>query len=179
MAASSFVTTQLTAEHMVESCGAVLFDLSRAPHSVCLIRQRERTEWVLPKGRRNAGETRAQAALREVAEETGYPCRLHPVTVMSRQPSAWDPADVPDLLFSHEASTEPIMLTVRHLNELQEVKLIWWFIAALDMQSESRQGEEQFVSEFFPVDEALQKLTFQTDRDVLSRAKSVLEGCPR
>jgi 8-oxo-dGTP pyrophosphatase MutT (NUDIX family) len=55
--------------------------------SVLLIRARDlrnRPVWTLPKGTLNAGETSADAALREVREETGYRCEvvraLDPVT---------------------------------------------------------------------------------------------------
>jgi len=54
---------------------------------VLLIRARdlrERPVWTLPKGALNAGESSADAALREVREETGYRCEvvreLEPVT---------------------------------------------------------------------------------------------------
>ncbi len=45
---------------------------------------RRRPVWTLPKGTLNAGESSAEAALREVREETGYRCEvvreLEPVT---------------------------------------------------------------------------------------------------
>lgn len=45
---------------------------------------RDRPVWTLPKGTLTEGETSAEAALREVREETGYQCELlrelHPVT---------------------------------------------------------------------------------------------------
>ena len=54
---------------------------------VLLIRARDlrsRPVWTLPKGTLNTGETSADAALREVREETGYRCEvvceLEPVT---------------------------------------------------------------------------------------------------
>lgn len=39
---------------------------------LCLVRPVGRGLWALPKGHRDPGETPEQAALREVAEETGY-----------------------------------------------------------------------------------------------------------
>ena len=47
--------------------------------SVLLIRARDlrdRPVWTLPKGALNPGETSADAALREVREETGYRCEV-------------------------------------------------------------------------------------------------------
>jgi 8-oxo-dGTP pyrophosphatase MutT (NUDIX family) len=55
--------------------GVVLDDAGR----VLLIRARDlrnRPVWTLPKGALNAGETSAEAALREVREETGYRCEV-------------------------------------------------------------------------------------------------------
>ncbi len=55
--------------------GVVVDDLGR----VLLIRARDlrdRPVWTLPKGALASGETSAQAALREVQEETGYRCEV-------------------------------------------------------------------------------------------------------
>lgn len=50
--------------------GAVLTLREGAPHLI-MIATRQRTRWGLPKGAANAGETAAEAAVREVLEETG------------------------------------------------------------------------------------------------------------
>jgi 8-oxo-dGTP pyrophosphatase MutT (NUDIX family) len=66
------------------SAGGLVLD---EQERVLLIRTRDlrnRPVWTLPKGTLAAGETSAQAALREVREETGYQCEvireLEPVT---------------------------------------------------------------------------------------------------
>lgn len=56
------------------SAGGVMVDVFRGKARVPLIARRnrsERIEWCLPKGHVEAGETLAQTAEREVAEETG------------------------------------------------------------------------------------------------------------
>ena len=58
------------------SAGGVVFD---EQGRVLVIRTRDlrdREVWTLPKGALAAGETSADAALREVREETGYRCEL-------------------------------------------------------------------------------------------------------
>lgn len=58
------------------SAGGLVID---AGGLVLLIRARDlrnRPVWTLPKGTLNAGESRAEAALREVLEETGYRCEV-------------------------------------------------------------------------------------------------------
>ncbi|XHF96449.1 hypothetical protein AWENTII_000087 [Aspergillus wentii] len=69
-AASPDATFQYTSEQFVESCGAILFDLSdNNNNKVCLIHYNAKNEWMLAKGRRNCGECRQEAALREAREE--------------------------------------------------------------------------------------------------------------
>jgi 8-oxo-dGTP diphosphatase len=46
---------------------------------VLLVHRPFRDDWTLPIGRREPGETLEACALREVAEETGYRCRLGPL----------------------------------------------------------------------------------------------------
>ncbi|WP_166021779.1 NUDIX hydrolase [Streptomyces chilikensis] len=45
---------------------------------VCLIHRPKYDDWSLPKGKLHPGETPEQAAVREVAEETGHHVRLGP-----------------------------------------------------------------------------------------------------
>jgi 8-oxo-dGTP pyrophosphatase MutT (NUDIX family) len=79
MATSNFQTSQYTASQYVESAGAILFKPSTK--QICLIHHQDRDEWLLPKGRRNVGETSQITALGEVVEETGYACQLLPITL--------------------------------------------------------------------------------------------------
>jgi 8-oxo-dGTP diphosphatase len=47
------------------------------PPLVAVVRLRKRNEWVLPKGKLDAGETPRAAAMREVMEETGHDVAVH------------------------------------------------------------------------------------------------------
>ena len=52
------------------------------------------------------------------------------------------------------------------------VKLIWWYASVrtgADKVDATQTAVESFESEFFGVDEALRRATFQTDRDVIAR----------
>ncbi|RMD70006.1 MAG: NUDIX domain-containing protein, partial [Bacteroidetes bacterium] len=59
--------------HLVEAAGGVVH-AEQTPEQVLFIFRRGM--WDLPKGKIDEGETPEQAALREVAEETGLTCRL-------------------------------------------------------------------------------------------------------
>jgi 8-oxo-dGTP pyrophosphatase MutT (NUDIX family) len=61
------------------SSRTVTVDLAHA--KILLILWRKTGEYLLPKGRKNIGETLEQAALRETFEETGYDVKLLPISI--------------------------------------------------------------------------------------------------
>ena len=58
----------------VQAAGGVVLRKGK----VCVIHRPDYEDWSLPKGKLTAGETHADAALREVHEETGLRCKLGP-----------------------------------------------------------------------------------------------------
>ena len=192
MAVSTYPTTQYPSEQFVESSGAILFNLTKTDSNsdsdppspqVCLIHYLPKNEWMLAKGRRNCHESRRDAALREVEEETGYKCRLHPVTMDTRAPGIHEANDVSDQARRYPGLTEPFMLTVREMGD-GGVKLIWWFVAVVDGIPGDGDGngsvpvgagESDFRAEFFTFKEALRRLSFRNDRDVLERAIALVQ----
>ncbi|KAF6838304.1 NUDIX domain-containing protein [Colletotrichum musicola] len=176
MATSNFVTDQYASDAFVESCGAVVFDLSQDPIQVCLLHHLANDEWYLAKGRRNCGESRQEAALREVLEETGFRCTLLPVDMTTRAPASDDDADAPDTAAARQDLTEPFMLTLRKIDGGAGMKLIWWYVATLEngAATDGDAGEAQFEASFFSCEEAVEKLTFGNDRDILRKAISLV-----
>ena len=64
-------------ESVVRAGGGIVWRRGRGGGvEIVLVRRSGYDEWSLPKGKLQAGETEAQAALREVQEETGLRCRL-------------------------------------------------------------------------------------------------------
>jgi 8-oxo-dGTP pyrophosphatase MutT (NUDIX family) len=177
MAESHFPTQQYSSSDFVESCGAIVFDLSDPScKRVCLSNIIAINEWILLKGRRNIDESRKDAALREFHEETGLRCKLLPIRLSTRATATDDPFDIPDNPRKHDGLTESFMCTVRHLPVGNGVKIIWWFIAELDSTDENKgPGEEAFSSEIFDCEDAIGKLTFETDREVLRKAMEIVE----
>ncbi|CAG5156726.1 uncharacterized protein ALTATR162_LOCUS4522 [Alternaria atra] len=171
MAQSPCPTRQYTSENFIESCGAIVHDATR--QKICLIHLTQSNMWALPKGRRNVGEPHQEAALREVYEETGYKCQILPVDIVARTPVAGDAADAPDVPRVLRSSVEPFMVTVRNVREDQGVKIIWWYIAIMDeCACETRGlGEEGVETGLYSYAEAEELLFYETDREVLRKAK--------
>ncbi|KAF2691351.1 hypothetical protein K458DRAFT_287498, partial [Lentithecium fluviatile CBS 122367] len=176
MAQSTFASRELESEDFVESCGAILFDFSEAQKKVCLVRTTYNKEWLLAKGRRNHGESRKDAALREVMEETGYRCKLLPVTMRTRATPPDARADIKNQARVYEGLTEPFWCTVRTMKKC--TKIIWWYIAVLDdhdAAAEKLPGEEKLEPEFMDCSKALETLTYQSDRDLLAKAIKLVD----
>lgn len=168
MAASQFETAIYTAENFVESAGTVLFRLST--REICLLHFLQRDEYILPKGRRNLGEARQTTATRETTEETGIPCRLLPVNLVSRVCPAIESENLPDEARFYKGVCEPILLQTRNLKD-GSLKLIWWFVAAVNEEEPVGQHEkDKFDVGFYSYDEALEKLTFKDDRELVNKA---------
>jgi 8-oxo-dGTP pyrophosphatase MutT (NUDIX family) len=174
MAESNFRTQQYISSDFVESCGAIVFDLSKSSKRVCLINIIAENKWVLAKGRREINESRKDAAVREFCEETGFRCELLPVRMSTCATTVDDPPDMPNQAREHAGLTEPFMCTIRELPSGNGVKVIWWFVAVLG--EERSLGEATFRPEFFDCEVAVEKLYFETDREVLRRAIGIVEN---
>lgn len=173
MAESRFESEQYMSEAFVESVGAILFHLSS--REVCVLHIVKRDEYVLAKGRRNCGEARQVAALREVTEETGFACRLLPLDMYTRAPPAVETEQMDDRARFYAGICEPFTLQVRRLSEGQ-IKLIWWFVAAVDEEILPKEGEtDRYAVEFHSYTGVLDKLTFQMDREMVKKAIELVE----
>ncbi|KAK5681524.1 hypothetical protein LTS10_006056 [Elasticomyces elasticus] len=176
MATSKFEYTQYTAEHFVESAGAVLVNVST--RQICVVQDKASKEWLLPKGRRNCGVSRQAAALREASEEMGYHCQLLPLTMRTRAPPTAEVAGqfYPNEVRTHYEACEPFMVTCRQLDGELGLKLIWWYVAAIDEGVVRQGGEEQFREELIGFDQAVRQLTFEGDREIVRKAIELFEG---
>ncbi|KAK0461971.1 NUDIX hydrolase domain-like protein [Desarmillaria tabescens] len=175
--------TNHSSDQFVLAAGAVAFLISQdKPLKVCLVYYKKRNEWLLAKGRKDEGEDLATTAVREVLEETGYACTLLPVALPTRAtlPSA-SVAHQEDIPRLSQNCTESFAITIRPLQQPKNVKLIFWYVASLDDPEGApcvgthmvAEGFEESV--LFEVDKALEKLTFEDDKDLLRLAAKYAE----
>ena len=129
------------AEFVVSAGGIVLRD-----HDALLIRVSDvkgRAVWTFPKGRLNDGETGPDAAVREVEEETGWRCRIDGELASS------------DYWFQREG---------RRIK-----KTVYWFRMSPLQEIGIPDGEVDEVL-WLAVSDAVERLTYPSDRDLLQSA---------
>ncbi|KAJ7637671.1 NUDIX hydrolase domain-like protein [Mycena polygramma] len=168
--ASPYPSTQYFAPQFVISAGCILFRKGEEGGlEICVLHDRNTDEWVLPKGRKDCGESIEAAAVRETYEETGYACALLPVRMSTRAPA-------PGVAIV-EGISEPIAVVVRDQGA-RGIKMVWWYIAHCATGTERVLGTqtawEAFDAHWLPADAAPKRLTFLTDRETTSRALEIV-----
>lgn len=163
---SSLDRSLFFANQFAISCGTVALDVARS--KVLLIRWRKTGEYLLPKGRKDIGESLEHAATRETFEETGIPVKLLPVHIksMATLPASMRGTDGP------RAVTEPFAVTQRMNNGI--LKIIFWYVASADSTVIPQQGtqdeDEDFDTVWVGFDDIESILSFEDDRRVTHEA---------
>ncbi|KAF7374989.1 Nudix hydrolase domain-containing protein [Mycena sanguinolenta] len=137
---TGYPTTLFFSEDFVVSAGCVLFRRNptattsnantgeRGRLEICVLHDLKTDEYVLPKGRKDVGESIAEAAVRETFEETGYPCALLPLRMPTRAPAPG--VNTPDAVSVQDGISEPLAVAVRDMRSGgQGIKVVWWFVA--------------------------------------------------
>jgi 8-oxo-dGTP pyrophosphatase MutT (NUDIX family) len=159
-------------DQFVISCGTVSVDISK--RKVLLIRWRSTGEHMLPKGRKDLGESLEETAVRETFEETGFRVKLRPVAIptLATLPSS--------VLETAEAGlgppgtvTEPIAMTQRTTTN-GALKVIFWFVGEADSTSIREEGTQEADEDFNTVwadfDQLESVISFEDDRRVTQAA---------
>ncbi|RDB21095.1 Diadenosine hexaphosphate hydrolase [Hypsizygus marmoreus] len=172
----------MSAEYMsgdfVLAAGSVLFRRSPLTNAlqICLLCHRDSQYWVLPKGRKDCGESMEAAGVRETFEETGYECELLSCSMPTRAPRVG--INSHDVVAIVDNIAEPFAITHRELSP-GNMKIIWWFLTRAKSNAEKRHDtqtdSENFDSEFFNVDDALTHLQ-PAYHNVVTQAASLVKN---
>ena len=135
--------------------GVVVRDGEGGPECIVIVPTRRAANGsrvlALPKGHPDKGETRRQAALREVREETGVDGRIE--------------GDLGDVRYWYQRDGHKV------------AKVVTFFLVAhVDGDPESHSDEEVERAIWMPMTEAAKKLTYKGDRDMVALALSRMKG---
>lgn len=82
---------------------------------------------------------------------------------------------MPDEARTFQGSTEPFYLTSRVMGE-KDLKLIWWFVAAINEHEEAKACEDRYDRILVGYEEALDKITFREDREIVEKAVQIVKA---
>jgi 8-oxo-dGTP pyrophosphatase MutT (NUDIX family) len=157
-------------DHFVISCGTVSIDKLRS--KVLLIRWRKTGEYLLPKGRKDVGETLEKTALRETFEETGVTAQLLPANIVSLATTAKDSQ-------RPEAITESFAVSQRTTTN-GNWKIIFWYLAVADSTIAPEEGTQQENEDFDTIWSDFRDvgsvLSYEDDRRIAQKAIDIAGG---
>jgi hypothetical protein len=92
----------------------------------------------------------------------------------TRAPPPDDTGHVQDVPRWHPNTTDPFMVTIRDISGGDNIKLIFWYVAKVDEEALDGAGCGVLASRarFFGYEEAVQRLTFQEDLEVLQTVEN-------
>ncbi len=135
------------------SAGGVVFrDLDGKPSNFLflIIQPKDTDRWQFPKGHLDNGESSEPAALREVFEEGGVLARIIQKIGVQQYFFVWDKKRI--------------------------FKTVTFFLMEYVDGDPNNHDSEVEEAVFLPFNEALEKLTFVKDKNILKKAKALIEG---
>jgi 8-oxo-dGTP diphosphatase len=134
------------------SSGGVVYRKHKGTIEVALIRVRDR--WGLPKGQVELGEGFQETALREVREETGLEGKIV--------------AKLGDITYWYTNKT-------KQDEAVRIFKRVYFYLIRWLKGDVSRHDQEVEEACWFPMAEALKQIYYPTERDMVKKAKAILE----
>lgn len=129
-----------------KSCGVIAYRMQGGQAEVLVICHRYGGHWAFPKGHVEDGETEIQTALRELREETGMRAQI---SDGYRQTTAYSPAR----------------------GVMKDVVL---YVGRITGGTLCPQPEEVRTALFLPYEEAMERLTYPADKQLLEKARTFL-----
>jgi 8-oxo-dGTP pyrophosphatase MutT (NUDIX family) len=135
------------------SAGGVVYRINGAAVEIVIVQVVPELRWQLPKGVIDPGETREQAALREVREEAGVDAEI--VTFVE---------------------TSEYWFTVRRNGELTRChKFVHFFLMKYVGGDVRDHDHEVAEARWVSVADAIEMFTFESDREVVRKANELIE----
>jgi 8-oxo-dGTP pyrophosphatase MutT (NUDIX family) len=138
------------------SSGGVVYRRRKGATEVALIRVRDR--WCLPKGKVEEGEGLQAAALREVSEETGLKGRVV--------------AKLGDITYWYANKT-------RGGETIRIFKRVYFYLIRYLRGDVRRHDEEVEETQWHPIEDAIRKLAYPSERETMLKAMILLRGRSR
>ncbi|HET9220654.1 MAG TPA: NUDIX hydrolase [Terriglobia bacterium] len=135
------------------SAGCVVYRRSGNGAEVALIQPHDRQAWSLPKGLIERGETPEVAAQREVREETGL---LGDIV-----------GRIDTIKYSYNARWEQPPVRI--------FKIVTFYLLRSTGGDPSKHDREVDRVEWFPLDDAMQQATYAQEREILRKAKALIQ----
>jgi 8-oxo-dGTP diphosphatase len=133
------------------SSGGVIFKKTGDGVHVALVSVREGKFWCLPKGLLDKGETTEMTAVREVREESGLTGRII--------------EKLGDITYWYYIRGDNTKCR----------KTVHFYLMEYESGDTSQHDFEVDSAEWFPIDEAIEKISFKGDRKIIEKAKARLK----
>ena len=136
------------------SSGGVVFRRAGAGYEVALIRvaRADGDAWALPKGWVEKGEDLEQTAVREVREETGLDAKVL--------------RKLGEVTYEFYSKTDRSRIS----------KTVHLFLMEYVGGTTSAHDDEVEEVRWFPLDDALRTLTYKNEREMVEKARSLIQG---
>lgn len=134
-----------------KAAGGIVVDRVDGLWSLLMILQASDNAWKFPKGHIDRGESPEETAVREVAEETGVLCSI-----------------VGDI------GTTGYTFTTKKGTQVE--KIVWWYLMKPTGYADATHAHEVLELRWVPVPDVESLLTYDTDRELLTRALPSIRG---